>query len=47
MTTDEVLSEFRAAGALLGVGAMSVLGGQKTIVLCLCEGELVVLHGVL
>ena len=36
-----------AAGALLGVGAMSVLGGQKTIVLCLCEGELVVLHGVL
>ena len=35
------------AGALLGVGTAVVQGGRKTIVLCLCEGELVVLHGVL
>ncbi|KAI0754951.1 hypothetical protein C8Q80DRAFT_1117491 [Daedaleopsis nitida] len=34
-----------AAGALLGVGLMRVQG--RVVVLCLCEGELVVLHGVL
>lgn len=33
------------AGSLLGVGLMKVQG--KIIVLCLCEGELVVLHDVL
>ncbi|EIW59480.1 uncharacterized protein TRAVEDRAFT_166874 [Trametes versicolor FP-101664 SS1] len=33
------------AGALLGVGLMKMQG--KVVVLCLCEGELVVLHSVL
>ncbi|KAH9922775.1 uncharacterized protein BXZ73DRAFT_51304 [Epithele typhae] len=33
-----------AAGALLGVGVVRV--AEKTVVLCLCEGELAVLHGV-
>ncbi|KAI9058335.1 hypothetical protein FKP32DRAFT_1597420 [Trametes sanguinea] len=33
------------AGALLGVGLMKVQG--KVVVLCLCEGELIVLHDVL
>ncbi|KAI0354943.1 hypothetical protein OH77DRAFT_1590313 [Trametes cingulata] len=34
-----------SAGALLGVGLMKAQG--KVVVLCLCEGELVVLHDVL
>ncbi|KAI8978686.1 hypothetical protein BD414DRAFT_465693 [Trametes punicea] len=34
-----------SAGALLGVGLMKVQG--KVVILCLCEGELVVLHDVL
>ncbi|KAH9854666.1 hypothetical protein C2E23DRAFT_867262 [Lenzites betulinus] len=33
-----------SAGALLGVGLVKVQ--EKVVVLCLCEGELVVLHGV-
>ncbi|KAI0661902.1 hypothetical protein C8Q70DRAFT_1043158 [Cubamyces menziesii] len=33
------------AGALLGVGLMKIQG--KVVVLCLCEGELIVLHDVL